>query len=98
MASNNEWVVPASSDERRYFVLDVADERAQDHEYFQAILDEAKAGGHEDVQPGTCFFMHAIQLFLFRTRRGASRRAGGVRMSTGGTPKRSSTAVRNASE
>jgi hypothetical protein len=33
MASNSEWVVPASDDERRYFVLDVSDARAQDHAY-----------------------------------------------------------------
>jgi Family of unknown function (DUF5906)/Bifunctional DNA primase/polymerase, N-terminal len=47
MASNNEWVVPATEGERRYFVLDVSDARAQDHVYFGAILDELKMGGYE---------------------------------------------------
>ena len=34
MASNNDWVVPASADERRYFVLDVPDTRKGDKAYF----------------------------------------------------------------
>ena len=34
MASNNEWVVPAGADERRYCVIDVSSARAQDHTYF----------------------------------------------------------------
>ena len=37
MASNNDWVVPASADERRYFVLDVSDERKGDIAYFKAL-------------------------------------------------------------
>lgn len=37
MASNSEWVVPASADERRFFVLDVSDERQGDHEYWTTI-------------------------------------------------------------
>ena len=37
MASNNDWVVPASADERRYFVLDVSDERKGDNAYFKAL-------------------------------------------------------------
>ena len=37
MASNNDWVVPASADERRYFVLDVSDHRRNDRAYFNAL-------------------------------------------------------------
>jgi Family of unknown function (DUF5906)/Bifunctional DNA primase/polymerase, N-terminal len=46
MASNEDWVVPASLDERRYFVLDVGDERRQDLAYFAAILEQMKGGGY----------------------------------------------------
>ena len=34
MASNAEWVVPASADERRHFVLDVSDQKRGDTAYF----------------------------------------------------------------
>jgi hypothetical protein len=47
MATNSDWAVPASVDERRYFVLDVADRNIQDDAYFKAIADELKNGGHE---------------------------------------------------
>jgi hypothetical protein len=47
MASNNDWVVPAELDERRYFVLDVSDEHQKDTEYFGAIIDQMKNGGRE---------------------------------------------------
>jgi hypothetical protein len=46
MASNNEWVVPAAIGERRFFVLDVKPDRAQDTEYFGAIHDELENGGY----------------------------------------------------
>lgn len=45
MASNNDWVVPAGPDERRYCVLNVSDARQQDHGYFRAIKEEMDAGG-----------------------------------------------------
>jgi len=45
MASNNDWVVPAGCQERRFFVLDVSDDHIQDHEYFGAIVDQMENGG-----------------------------------------------------
>ena len=47
MASNEAWVVPASVDSRRFFVLDVSSARANDHAYFAAIREELGAGGYE---------------------------------------------------
>ncbi len=37
MASNEEWVVPAGLDARRYFVLNVSDARKDDDAYFKAL-------------------------------------------------------------
>ena len=37
VASNADWVVPATADERRYFVLDVAGTRKGDRAYFNAL-------------------------------------------------------------
>jgi hypothetical protein len=45
MASNSDWVVPATSDERRFFVLDVSDCRIRDIPYFDAITAQMKCGG-----------------------------------------------------
>ena len=47
MASNNQWVVPAGLDERRFFVLDVDDSKQQNHEYFTALSAEIEGGGTE---------------------------------------------------
>lgn len=47
MASNEDWVVPAGADERRYFVLDVGEERKQDTAYFRAIRKAMNEGGRE---------------------------------------------------
>jgi hypothetical protein len=47
MASNEDWVVPASLDARRFFVLEVAADHANDHAYFDAIWAEMIAGGFE---------------------------------------------------
>ena len=40
IASNNEWVVPGGSNERRFLTLDIGNERQQDHAYFKAIMDQ----------------------------------------------------------
>ncbi len=45
MASNAQWVVPASYDERRFLVLDVATTHIQDKKYFKAIDEDMKSGG-----------------------------------------------------
>ena len=47
MASNEEWVVPASLDARRFFVVEVASHHANDHPYFAAIQAELDNGGYE---------------------------------------------------
>jgi hypothetical protein len=46
IASNNNWMVPATPDERRYAVFDVPPDRIGDHEYFAAIRAELEAGGY----------------------------------------------------
>jgi len=45
MASNAQWVVPASYDERRFLVLDVSPAHMQDKTYFGAIDADMKSGG-----------------------------------------------------
>lgn len=47
MASNDEHVVPASGDERRFLVLDVGKEQQQKSAYFRAIADQMDNGGRE---------------------------------------------------
>lgn len=46
MASNNEWVVPAGLDARRFAVFDVSDERRNDKAFFAALNDQMAKGGH----------------------------------------------------
>lgn len=53
MSSNSDWVVPAGLEERRFCVLDVADDHMQDHNYFRAIIDQMeKHGGREALLHG----------------------------------------------
>jgi len=47
MASNEDWVVPAGLEERRFLVLDVSDRHMQDIEYFKAIVEQMNKGGRE---------------------------------------------------
>lgn len=47
MTSNEEWVVPAGMDERRFCVLDVDPRCAQNHDYFAEMQAELDAGGLE---------------------------------------------------
>lgn len=45
VTSNADWVVPASHDERRYFVLEVSDEMVGNFAYFRALATEMEGTG-----------------------------------------------------
>ena len=47
VSSNEEWVIPAGTDERRFFVLDVSPCRQKDFRYFEALDAELRNGGAE---------------------------------------------------
>jgi hypothetical protein len=45
LATNADWVVPASHDERRYFLPEVSNARVGDKEYFTKLWEEIETGG-----------------------------------------------------
>lgn len=45
ISSNEQWVVPATADEGRYFVLNVSDKRKGDYAYFDALRAEMYGKG-----------------------------------------------------
>lgn len=47
IASNNENIVPAGVDERRFFVTDISEAQKQNKAYFEAIEQQMKTGGRE---------------------------------------------------
>src|SRR5450759_3363754 len=47
VTSNADWVVPATQDERRFFVLSLTDEHRLDTAWFGAIEHEFRNGGVE---------------------------------------------------
>lgn len=47
MASNENWVVPAALDDRRFCVIDVSDTHANDRGYFGPIYQQMNNGGRE---------------------------------------------------
>lgn len=49
LASNDDWVVPAGLDERRFFVIEMGETHKQDHAYFKQIQDELDNGGCESL-------------------------------------------------
>jgi Family of unknown function (DUF5906) len=60
IASNEQWVVPAGTQARRWLVLDVADTHANDRKYFAAIDEELRNGGLEGL-------MHVLTTFDLRS-------------------------------
>lgn len=47
LASNDDWVVPAGENERRFFILHVSDGNLQDTSYFAEIGRQMENGGYE---------------------------------------------------
>jgi hypothetical protein len=45
MASNQDWVVPAAMDDRRFAVIEVSSAREQDAPYFAAVNAQLESGG-----------------------------------------------------
>lgn len=64
MASNDEWVVPAGPDERRYFILDVGEAKKQDKAYFRALHKAMNEGGREAL----LHFLMTLDLSDFEVR------------------------------
>jgi hypothetical protein len=64
MATNSNWAVPATEDERRYFVLDVSDLHMQDSPYFAAIDMQMGRGGAEAM----LFDLQARDISKFQVR------------------------------
>lgn len=55
LASNDDWVVPAGENERRFFIMRVSDDKAQDTKYFNEIIKQMENGGQEALLH---FLMH----------------------------------------
>lgn len=47
MATNSEWAINASWDDRRFFVLNMDDSRRVDTDYFAAIAEQMENGGYQ---------------------------------------------------
>ncbi|WP_201861578.1 primase-helicase family protein [Microvirga soli] len=47
ITSNEDWVIPAGKDERRFCVLDISPRCAQNHGYFREMEEELASGGRE---------------------------------------------------
>lgn len=46
ITSNEDWVIPAAFDERRFAVIDVGNGNQQDEDFFVAILNQLDSGGY----------------------------------------------------
>lgn len=56
ITGNAEWIVPATHDERRYAVFNVADTEKGNEAYFSRMMEEMRAGGYEAL-------MHHLRTF-----------------------------------
>jgi hypothetical protein len=65
IASNDLWVIPAGSDERRFFVVDVVDAHKQDHKYFSKLNLDLLSGGYENL----LYFLQTKDISKFNIRK-----------------------------
>jgi len=72
ITSNEQWVVPASWDERRFAVFAVRDDRAQDTKYFGAMEKQMAEGG----RAGLLFDLLSLDLAEYPGPRRIPRTAG----------------------
>lgn len=49
LATNSEWAAPVSLTDRRYFVLNVANSRKNENDFFKQLIYEQKNGGSESL-------------------------------------------------
>lgn len=49
MASNQDWIVPAGKDERRFAVIDVSDSHKQNLDYFGRVREQMNNGGGQQA-------------------------------------------------
>lgn len=47
LASNNDWLIPAGADQRRFVVMEAGAARMQDAAYFGAIIEQIENGGRQ---------------------------------------------------
>ena len=65
MASNDDWIVPAGYSDRRFFVLDVADSKMEDRDYFVELdAQMVQRGGREAL----LHFLLTLDLSQFDVR------------------------------
>ena len=49
ICTNNKWAIPATQDERRWFILNVGEKHRKDFPYFKKICDDMEAGGRANL-------------------------------------------------
>lgn len=65
MTSNENWVVPASAEARRYLVVNVSDAKMGDRSYFRALWDEA---GDSNALGGLLCYLQTFDLSRYDKR------------------------------
>jgi hypothetical protein len=49
ICTNSKWAIPATADERRWFILHVGEKHIKDFAYFEKICDDMDAGGRANL-------------------------------------------------
>lgn len=64
LASNEDWVIPAGTDERRFFMLEIGESCMRDFAYFEAIQHDLNNGGYSSL----LYFLMNYDLSDFEVR------------------------------